>query len=107
MNWIHDPLVTGRLLLLPFAAVQWTFMMLHTGALRRFPRNVWVRSVSASLAVILCFGVVIAQILIFSAIARIQRVTNDYVVFLILLFENLISIGLLFYGLAGGTDAKR
>lgn len=106
MRWIQNPLVVGRLLLLPFAAVQWIIVILHTRILRRFPRNVWPRIVSSLFAVILCFGVVVTQILIFSSITTIQHATSDYVVFLIVVLESLISIYLLLFGLKGQLDDR-
>jgi len=42
--------------------------------------------------------------LLFSAITGIQRSTSDDVAFVVLFFENLISIGLLFYRLRNQSN---
>jgi hypothetical protein len=55
-------------------------------------------------SVCLYFGVVISQMLLFSAITGIQRSTSDDVAFVVLFFENLISIGLLFYRLRNQSN---
>jgi len=96
MNWVHSSLVTGRLLLILLSPVLWALVISHTAVLRAHPRNIWIRSASTVLAALCYFGVIVAQILIFSRIEKIQRVTNDDIAFLILLFENIISLGLLF-----------
>jgi hypothetical protein len=104
MDWIEHRIVVGRLLLLPFAAFQWAIVLVHTGLLRKFHNNSRIRIFSASLSVCVCFGIVIAQMLLFSSITGIQRSTSDGFTFLVLLIENLISVGLLFYRLRKQSD---
>jgi len=99
MNWIEHRIVVGRLLLLPFAVIPWIIVWVYTGVLRRFHQDIRIRYVSAFLSVCLYFGVVMTQMLLFSAITGIQRSTSDDVAFMVLFIENLISIGLLFYRL--------
>jgi hypothetical protein len=104
MNWSEHRIVVGRLLLLPFAVIPWTIVLVYTSLLRRFHQNIRIRYVSAFLSVCLYFGVVISQMLLFSAITGIQRSTSDDVAFVVLFFENLISIGLLFYRLRNQSN---
>ena len=58
-----------------------------------------MRRVSTIVSAILYVGVVASQILIFRMVASVRHVTNDNIVFSILLFENLVALGLLFYRL--------
>lgn len=99
MNSLNDPVILGRLLILPLAALCPVIVMISTRILRKYPRNLWIRSICTIVLAIIYVGVVVVQMLIFRLVAGVRHVTNDKVVFSIVLFENLIAIGLLFYRL--------
>jgi hypothetical protein len=106
MNWLEQPMMLGRLLLLPLAAIQWAIVLVYTGIIRRFRQDLRVRYASAFLSVCLYSGVVVSQLWLFSRITGILRSTSDDYVFIILFVENLISIGLLLYRLKDRTKDR-
>ncbi len=108
MTWLEQPLISARVFLLPFAIILFSIILLYNNILKAFAKNAPLKYILGCLCGGLYFLVVIVQIVLFSRISGIERPTNDFVAFLVLLLENLISIGILLYSLKNlrraGTD---
>jgi hypothetical protein len=95
--WPNNPVLVGRLIVIPFALVEWGVVLAFLSGLNIFPKRSWQRTTICTTFIASIIGVVAAQIHGYQWITSRPHASDDSVVGAILIFENFVSAFLILY----------
>jgi hypothetical protein len=97
MTWLHNPVLLGRLAILPLAVVQWGIVMACLSYVHAFRPRSWQRVTTCVISAFFFWCTVAAQIYGYQWITSRRHANDDVVVTTVIVFESLLSLVLIFY----------
>jgi hypothetical protein len=96
MNWLHNAVLLGRLVILPLALLQWGIILALLPRLLSFPRGSWQAVFIDIVLIATSLGVLAAQIHGYQWITGRRRANDDNFFFAVIMIEYLFSLFLTF-----------